>query len=262
MFGKTYNTANAKFSLVITISCDGKKTFRVWAEETGKQNSRYADRVVEVNGVRTIHINFPTSPELIFLGVLNAVNPKDTDFQVGTIEAPLTTYNIWLDDETKRFLKLSTTFSTVCGYEPASDNGRLFRSGNGEFNIKYFNVIRDYKTGQAMNTPARIGHRTGNIEAAKVKFDTYTIPMRQIILDHEFSHVYKNPKMGLQISNEVGADINALYFYLGLGYSKIDAICVFANVFLKAQTKSNIERMRKIMEYIQRFENQEFAQKN
>ena len=86
--------------------------------------------------------------------------------------------------------------------------------------------------------------------------------MRLIILLHEFSHKYKNPKIGLEISNEVGVDINALYIYLGLGFSKIDAITVFANVFLKAQTKGNIERMRKIMDYIQKFENQEFAKKN
>ncbi len=51
-------------------------------------------------------------------------------------------------------------------------------------------------------------------------------------------------------------------FPIGLGFSKIDAICVFANVFLKAQTKGNVERMRKIMEYIQKFENQEFAKRN
>jgi len=49
---------------------------------------------------------------------------------------------------------------------------------------------------------------------------------------------------------------------LGLGYSKLDAICVFANVFLKAQSKSNIDRMRKIMDYIQKFENKEFAELN
>jgi hypothetical protein len=86
--------------------------------------------------------------------------------------------------------------------------------------------------------------------------------MRVIILLHEFSHKYKNPKIGLEISNEIGADINALYIYLGLGFSKIDSICVFANVFLRAQTSSNIERMRKIMDYIQKFENQGFAKRN
>ena len=66
-------------------------------------------------------------------------------------------------------------------------------------------------------------------------------------------------KMNLDISNEFGADLNGLYIYLGMGFSKIDAICVFANVFLKAQTDQNIYRMRKINEYISRFERQEYA---
>jgi hypothetical protein len=110
-----------------------------------------------------------------------------------------------------------------------------------------------------LNTPARIGHNTGIIEVAQMSMIKYTVAMRMIILLHEFSHKYKNPKMGLEISNETGADINALYLYLGLGFSKVDAIYVFANVFLKAQTQSNILRMRKIMDYIKRFENEEFA---
>ena len=86
-----------------------------------------------------------------------------------------------------------------------------------------------------------------------------TIPARVAIEVHEFSHKYRNPKMDLAIENEIGADINGLYMYLGLGFSKVDAIYVYANVFLKAQTPGNIARMRKIMDYIKRFENQEFA---
>ena len=97
-----------------------------------------------------------------------------------------------------------------------------------------YHAIKDYATGNVISTPARIGHQTGIIEVAYSKFKNYTIPMRIDILLHEFSHKYKNPKIGLEISNEIGADINALYIYLGLGFSKIDAICVFGNVFLKA----------------------------
>jgi len=78
--------------------------------------------------------------------------------------------------------------------------------------------------------------------------------MRMMILLHEFSHKWKNPKMNLAISNEIGADINALYIYLGLGFSKIDAIYVYANVFLNAQNEPNRKRMRKIMDYIAKFE--------
>jgi hypothetical protein len=167
-----------------------------------------------------------------------------------------------MDAETKDFLTLAINFAQRAGFEKASDEGVLWKTDDDKFRIKYFNVISDIKTGRVYNTPARIGHNTGIIEVAKAKFDKYTVPMRLIILLHEFSHKYKNPKIGLPISDEVGADINALYIYLGLGFSKIDAICVFANVFLKAQTKGNIDRMRKIMDYIQRFENGEFAKRN
>lgn len=260
MFGQIYSSDNKKFALYLTITCSGTKKFRVWAEDYGKRNSKYADREVVVEGKRTIFFNFPVSPKEIFIGCLNSQNLKDKEFEVTLIEGKLNTYNIWLDQDTKDFLKLCIPFSQTCGFEQAGDNGRIINAGN-QFNIRYFNVIKD-QNGSAMNTPARIGHKSGIIEVAKAKFDKYTVPMRVVILLHEFSHKYKNPKMGLEISNEIGADINALYIYLGLGFSKIDAICVFANVFLKAQTPANIERMRKIMEYIQKFENQEFAELN
>jgi hypothetical protein len=262
MFGKQYESDNKKFCLYVTIKCTGKKKFRAWAEDFGKKNSKYADREVVVDGSRRIRFSFPVSPKSLFIGVLNSDNPKDADFTVELMEGALINYNIWVDSDTEKFIKLALHFIQVCGFEPASQNGRLFQTDDSEFNIRFFDVIRDMPSGKVLNTPARIGHKTGIIETAKAKFDTYTIPMRMIILLHEFSHKYKNPKIGLEISNEVGADVNALYIYLGLGFSKIDAICVFANVFLKAQTKGNIDRMRKIMDYTQKFENQEFAELN
>lgn len=262
MFSKQYESDNKKFCLYVTIKCTGKKKFRAWAEDFGKKNSKYADREVVVDGSRRIRFSFPVSPKSLFIGVLNSDNPKDADFTVELMEGALINYNIWVDSDTEKFIKLALHFSQVCGFEPASQNGRLFQTDDSEFNIRFFDIIRDMPSGKVLNTPARIGHKTGIIETAKAKFDTYTIPMRMIILLHEFSHKYKNPKIGLEISNEVGADVNALYIYLGLGFSKIDAICVFANVFLKAQTKGNIDRMRKIMDYTQKFENQEFAELN
>jgi len=46
-----------------------------------------------------------------------------------------------------------------------------------------------------------------------------------------------------------------------MGFSKVDAIFVYANVFLKSQSPGNQERMRKIMNYIQGFENEEYAKR-
>lgn len=261
MFTK-YDSDNRKFSLYITIKCKTPKTFRVWSEDFGKENSKYADRQIDVNGERTIFFSFPVSPKQLFIAVMNIENIKDKDFEVSIQEKELKTFNIALDQETLNFLKLAIYFSQVSGFSEASSNGVLYKTDDEQFRIKYYDIIRHHLNGKSMNTPARIGHKSGIIEVAKVKFDNYTIPMRLMILLHEFSHKYKNPKIGLDISNEIGADINALYIYLGLGFSKIDAICVFANVFLGAQTESNLERMRKINDYIRKFENQEYAKLN
>jgi hypothetical protein len=261
MIGKIFPSNNASFCLDITIKCKGKHKFRAIAHEENRRNSSYADRCIVVENERTIYFSFPTSPPNLFVGVKCLSGLKDEDFKVRFKIKELKTYNIWVDDETTKFLKLASHFSKVCGYETANKDGRLFQTSGEEFKIKYYPVIINHKDNKPMNTPARIGHKSGTIEVAKAKFDKYTIPMRMIILLHEYSHKYKNPQIGLPISDEVGADINALYIYLGLGYSKIDAICVFAKVFLKAQTPGNMERMRKIMDYIQKFENGEFAAK-
>lgn len=262
MFAQDFDSNNEQFSLVILVKCKGSKTLRVWAEDYGKKNSKYADRQIKVNGERRIYFSFPVSPKKLFIGCCNIENVNDKDFEITLIKAPLKDYNIWLDSETKQFLDLAVPFAQVSGFTQANANGKVFTTEDRKFNIKYFPIIKDYASGRTMNTPARIGHQTGNIEVAKVKFDKYTIPMRMAILLHEYSHVYKNPKTDLEISNETGADINGLYIYLGLGFSKIDAICVYANVFLKAQTKGNVERMRKIMDYIAKFENGDFAYRN
>lgn len=247
--------------LEVSIKCTGKCIFRVTASDK-KPFSTYADRKIEVDGFRTIYLSFPVTPKQLKINVECLKKDGDDDFIMKINEKELITYNINKDSETKQFLNLAVYFSQVAGFEKSNVNGRIFKTQNGKFNIKYFPVIRDFKTGTILNTPARIGHNTGIIEVAQASMIKYTIAMRMIILLHEYSHKYRNPKMGLEISDEIGADCNALYIYLGLGFSKVDAIFVFANVFLKAQSESNLMRMRKIMEYIKRFENEEFAKVN
>lgn len=257
---KVYDSNNRKMSLHITIVCKGTKNFRVWAEELGKKDSKYADRVIKVTNSRKIHFNFPVSPKSLFIGCLNVQNINDKDFEVTIQEEPLKTYNIVMDNDTKDFVQMAINVSQTIGFAPPPQNGILYQTPDAKFNIKNVPMITDKMSGQVIGTPARIGHSTGLIEVAYARFRQYTIPMRLAILLHEYSHKYRNPKIGLKISNEFGADINGLYIYLGIGFSKVDAICVFAEVFLKAQTDGNMQRMRKIQDYIQRFENQEYAQ--
>ncbi len=253
-----WNSDNRAIALKVTIKSPAKKRFFLCVKDKGKINSTYAKREAVVDGERTVIFSFPVTTQMMTIGIFNIANKNDMAFEVICEEIPLKTYNVWLESETKEFLHLNFFFSQVCGFEQASPKGRIFQ--RGQFVIKYYPVIIDYMAQKALSTPARIGHTTGNIDVAKNKFDKYTFAERVVILLHEYSHKYRNPKLGFAIGNETGADINAIYIYLGMGFSKIDAINVFANVFLKAQTPSNIKRMRIIMDYIQRFENGEFAQ--
>lgn len=253
-----WDSGNRQISLQVTVKSPTKKIFYIVAGEKWRINSNYAKRDMVVDGERTITLSFPVTPETILIGIWNKNNKLDNNFTVEFNEAPLKTYNVWTDFETSEFLNLAYRFSRVCGYEFASLKGRVI--SQGKFVIKYFPVITDYMSNKTLSTPARIGHNSGVIEVAKRCFDKYTFAERVMILLHEYSHKYRNPKMGLAIENEIGADINALYIYLGKGFSKIDAINVFANVFLKAQTNGNIKRMRAIMDYIARFEAGEYAQ--
>lgn len=253
---QVWDTSKRKISLNVSIKCDNKCRFRVQALDN-HVNSKYADRTIEVEGFRTIYLSLPVSPEKMRIIVTPLDNAKN--FVVDIKEKTLKTYEIHMDAETSQFVKFAQTFSAQCGYEKASPQGRWFKTNDGKFKIQYYPVITDPRTGKASTTPARIGHNSGKIDVSKYHFDRYNIPMRMCILLHEYSHVYRNPKIDLEIDNEIGADLNALYIYLGLGYSKVDAIYVFANVFLKAQTDGNMQRMRKIMEYIKKFENEEYA---
>lgn len=256
---QVWETGNRPMRLDVSIKCQGKCYFRVTAEDF-KPFSKYADRKIEVDGFREIYLSFPVTPKKLKVKIecLKSDSGK-TDFIAKIVESDLLKYNVNVDTKTQNFLNLAVYFSQVAGFEKSSANGRIFQTADKTYNIKYFPKIIDFRSGKVLNTPARIGHKTGIIEVAQASMIKYTVAMRMIILLHEFSHKYKNPEMGLEISNEIGADLNALYLYLGLGFSKVDAIYVFANVFLKAQTQSNITRMRKIMEYIKKFENEEFA---
>jgi hypothetical protein len=254
---KVWQSDSKPISLWVKIICKGKSKFRVCASDFAHKNSNYADRTIECDGERIIYLSFPISPDKLKISIIQVEGKEN--FMVDIKEKPLKKYDIKVDEQSAKFLKFAGDFCKVSGYSQADPSGRLFQTKDGEFKIKYFPVIIDHRNNKVSSTPARIGHNTGIIEIAKLPFDRYTIPMRMMILLHEYSHKYRNPKLGLPISDEVGADLNALYLYLGVGFSKVDAIYVFCNVFLKAQTPGNMNRMKKIYEYIKRFENQEFA---
>ncbi len=273
---KIFPTNKKPFSLLLDLSTTKPKKIRIEARDSQKPYTYYYKTVGDVNGYREYILPFPQTPNELIVNVYDAAfknyeqylayaqpNVKNS-FTISKDEIlPLKTYPVWLSPQDVSFIKFAQKFSENAGiYSATHKDGTpsIYRSDNGKFTIDYYDKIRDRKTKQFVNTPARIGHETGVIEVSKSDFMKYTVPMRIVILLHEYSHKYKNPDCGLKISNESGADINALNMYLSLGYSPIEAHQAFLYVFATANNEFNHNRYKIIKDFISKFYNGELQQ--
>jgi len=255
-----FPTTHHSFTLRITLTTQRPETIIINAKDPQKKDTWYYRRKFTVNGERVVDLKFPISPNNLIISVYNETNgnlPEGSDptFKIEGIKVvPLRVCEVWWDEKTREFYDFAVQFAENASIlSTGRTGGSLYKSDKGNFQIAYYDVIRDKKSGSTLSTPARVGHKTGIVEASKDAFRTYTVPARVIILLHEFSHKYKNPQIGRPISDESAADINALYIYLGMGWSEIEAIRGFLAVFGTARTKLNHKRYKIIQDFIDRY---------
>lgn len=244
-------TGNRSCIVKFAVRPNSPKRIRLVAIDPDAPLTRYTDRFVNLKHERQFEMRFPVTPKNLSIFVTNADGKGDSGLMVGKAKIEwkraCTTF---MDTKASSFIRFIEDFNQKASYLKQG----IYKSKTNEFLIKYLPTIIDYKTGKKLNTPARIGHETGNIEVAIDKWMTYTFPMRMCILLHEYSHKYLNQKIGRAINDEVAADINALYLYLGMGYPAIDARLVFAYVFYGNQSDLNKKRMNIIDDYINQFQ--------
>lgn len=224
---------------------------RVVAWDLKKPNTKLFDWTLNLSAARLIQLRFPLAPMTMGLWIYSADGNDDSSLKVSNITyKPLITRPCSLGADIDSFAKFVKNFSLRAGYLKTG----IASSPDDKYHIVYEDWMRDRKTGKILNTPARIGHDSGIIGAAKGKFLNYTVPMRYIILLHEGGHKFMNPKMGAVIENEKGADLNALYIYLCQGFPPMEARKAFAQVFVGAENKLNKSRMAIIEDFITKFE--------
>lgn len=257
---------HSSFELKLTIKAKNNIRVIIKAVDSNKQNTFYIQRKPEIKaGSRTIKLKFPLSPKEMILQVYNPQNGnqpigEDESFEITNMEVTeLKPCNqkIWLNKQDREFLKFLAFFAENAK-NLKSGNSRLnpqtYLSNGREFRIDYYDEIYDSKSKQFISTPARIHHDHGLIEFSKKQIWNYSVPMIMIIGLHEYSHFYKNRQMGKAISNETAADINALYMYLGMGFSAMESQYAFLNVFKDANNKFNHKRYKIITDFTTKFE--------
>jgi hypothetical protein len=249
------------------------------ASDVYKPYTLYSERVVSLNGQqeRNITLSFPVSPNYMEIYTYNMSNSGggkilakqfDMSYSADVIKTQndVRSCDVWMDAETQEYTEFAEWFAINAGLlsymsydnrfqlQPYSD----YRTNDGKFNIRYMPYLPELipftKTIVKSNSPARVGHDSGRVEASREHFIRYSVPQRFLILLHEFSHKYGNKKINRQIDDENGADFLALYIYLGKGYPRYDALDVFLNIFYKNPTEGNINRAKMIERFINDFD--------
>lgn len=144
------------------------------------------------------------------------------------------------------FVKFAQRFSFNAPY---LEEDKCYQSEDNKFTIEYLKDIVN-SNGQILKTPARINSIHHRIQISKNRFDNYSVPMRMVILLHEFAHYYMNENS----NDETEADLNALHIYLGLGYPRIEATEAFLDVFQISNTPANAKRYRIIENFMLNYE--------
>ncbi len=255
-------TDNREMTICITVATKSKQKITLQVTDYHKPKTYFTDINEMVEGNKTFQVMMPLVPEKALISVFNAnygnlSHGKDDSFKVIAInKKPLlkkmSVVNVF-SNKINGFIEFAERFSLWCSY---LESGKSYKSDNGKYFIELLPTITNHG-GKELNTPARTSKTTGHIQVSKTIFDTYTVPMRLVILLHEFSHFYIND----DIDDESEADLNGLLIYLGLGYPKTEALEAWRDVFMAAKTQQNEQRYKIIEKFIQDFETQKITLK-
>ncbi len=248
------------FTIIVGVRTKKSADITITAKDFHKRNTYYISRAGTVDGYREFELKFPQTPKAMTISIYNEKNgnykgSEDKSFVITKFEVKkLKTCQLWANKDLASFIKFAQEFSANASIVSAGDfKPSIYRSDDGKFCIDYFHKIRDRKTKQYVGTPARIGHNSGIIEVSKSAFEQYTVPIRMVVLLHEFSHKWMNPLTNKEISDETAADINALNIYLSLGYPSIEAQYAFLQIFKGANNEFNHKRYVILDDFIKKF---------
>lgn len=261
-------TNKVPFTLLTTVQNNTSDPIEICVEafDPKKPMTYYYKRKVRVTSEFPFDLKFPLTPKVLEIKIYNNSNGnvrdgQDTTFSVTKFEpVKLKTNPLWQSNNDQSFIHFASQFSENASILSSGvRRPSIYRSNDAKFTIDYYDNILDKKTGQIINTPARIGHTTGIIEVSKSDFIEYTVPMRMIILLHEYSHKYKNEEINRAIEDETSADICALSMYLSLGFSEVEAQRAFLTVFKGANNKMNEKRYLILNDFIKKFNSGELG---
>lgn len=230
-------------------------TLRMIGKDKNLENAIYFNRGYGVPnnkfaGTKTFTFPLPLTPKRLLLNAFASENGAQIEI-VDVKFKKLNQDQLWLRPHDKNFLDfalkfaLKSSYITTGVYEEDFETLENGVSTKGQFHIIYSPIIKNAK-GEVETTPARISRRTGIIEISRAKFLPYSIPMRLIILLHEYMHWRLDTRVELE------ADFNALNIFLKLGFSKTEALYAYTKIFVDEPDRLG-DRVEKLYQFIESF---------
>lgn len=227
--------------LSITVECKKPALLGITGKCADHPNTKYFDTGYGMSdrpfsGVHTFDINMPVSPKKLNLNLYNKSTGGDDGIVLVKTEAKnLPTGRVGsIDAYTRNFLDFAVTFADQAGYLQA---GKVYEYMDGQYLIKYSPDIRNYKTGEYIESPARVGRTSGVVEISQKHFLGYSVPVRVFIFCHEWVHHIR------KTTNEYVADNFGLILYRSMGFPDIEAIYAFTRVFNLEGQENDQEKM-------------------
>ncbi len=232
--------------LRITIKSDRPCILRFTGQDSKIPDSIYFNRGYgteqkKFSGTKTFCFPMPLSPQRLAFEI--TCPGSDNDVEILNVEkAFLKQADVWLDGTDTEFLEFAMDFAKKSSFIPPGvyqcdselEKGR-------QFIIVYKDGLKN-ADGSVANTPARVSRAVGIIEINRQKFLTYSIPMRLIILLHEYVHWRNNTR------NELECDFNAINVLLLKGFPKTEVMYAFTKIF--AGKDHLADRVKQVVDFI------------
>lgn len=251
-----YNTFRRSLMLKVTVKTGSPEKIRLIVVDPDRSSTVYMDRYKTIKGIEDFIIRLPQTADRIGIRIINLrtnnndgfelkTYPNNLPFDVLPLDTKMSTFD-FRNPLIASFILFAQEFSDKAGYLSPGE----YLSPDNFYTIDYLDAIKSVKSGEVLNTPARISVESNIIQVSKRSFKNFTIPGRFAILLHEFCHVFANKRP----EDEIEADYHAATIYCALGYPRIEIINVFGNVFINADNELNRARFQKIKDFIMNFD--------
>jgi len=241
MLFTTARTNNKKVKLNFEIEFEQPFDLRATGVDASNSKTQFFNRLIySTRPIFSVDFTLPISPKELLISFTNEVNNNDNMYRIVSMEADfLKNPGVDLTAFDHKNIEWLKKFCKEASYLPCGE----YRQIGSNVWINYLPQITE--NGVVLDTPARVDHDTGEIQINASMFRNFTVPIRMVILTHEFSHWrYDN-------TNETFCDLEALRICLGLGFPKTECIYAFTNIL--NSTHQNDARMKQIVNYINNF---------